>query len=77
MTGAATAVGSINSTNVFGIDSDTTTAADDLFGSAGDTHLTVGDNSGNGEIVLTLTLSNAADQNDAILRHLLKLSLSA
>ena len=65
MTGAATAVGSINSTNVFGIDTDTTTAADDLFGSAGDTHLTVGDNSGNGEIVLTLTLSNAADQNDA------------
>ena len=65
MTGAATGVGTINSTNVHGVDSDTTTAADDLFQSpvGGTTHLTVGDNSGNGTITLTLTLSNAANQN--------------
>ena len=83
MTGAvATGVSAINSTNVVGIDvTGSNTQAIDLNGAAGGAttdgiRFAAGDNSGNGTVVLTLTLSNLADQTDANVSLFKRLSLS-
>ncbi len=62
--GAAANVGAIATGNEFGIDTNVAATADDL-NTANEVRLGVGDDSGNGVITLTLTLSNATDQTAA------------
>ena len=61
---AAANVAAVNATNKFGIDTDVAATANTM-NTAGQVQLAVGDDAGNGEIVLTLTLANGTDQTVA------------
>ena len=66
MTGAAAAdTTALAAGNEFAIDTAAANTAADMLNSAGEVQLGVGDDSGNGEIVLTLTMANGADQTAA------------